>query len=148
MCSETQPVLCCHVSSAGPGQQCTDAGGHLRVIAKASYAYPVTQPPAKPHILHNQSLCGLGSFLLDNCWQHYFLPDTHTLHTRVHKHTQMHTCTHTHVYTNTQTSMYKHTNEQKGDPQEEMSHMRWHMELLSETRTPGVILSLSCQITV
>lgn len=55
-----------------------------------------------------QLLCALGSILLDNCWQHYFLPDTHTLHTRTHKHTQMHTCAHTRVHKHT--NKHVHTN--------------------------------------
>ena len=70
---------------------------------------------------------------------------THTHNTNTHK------CihAHTHVYTNTQTSMYIQTHQwADGRSPRKMSHMRWHLELLPETRTPGLILNLSCQITV
>lgn len=108
------------------------------MIAKASYTYPVTQPYAEV-TCSPQLLCGLGSIFLDNCWQHYFLPDTHT-HC-IHVHTKTHKCMHAHTHTCTQTSMYSTNtpNEQMGGSQESV-HMMRHLELLPETGTPGFIL--------
>lgn len=106
-CSETQPVLCCHVSSAGPGQLCTDAGGHQKVIAKASYTYPVTQPYAKSHVLHNYSV-DLAAF----SWTTVGNIISFQTHTHcIHVHTKTHKCIHARTHTCTQTSMYIQTHQ-------------------------------------
>ena len=105
VCSETQPVLCSHVGSAGPGQQCTDAGGHLRVIAKASCAYPVTQPP-RSHtfstINHSVDLAALSWTTVGNITS--FQTHTHCIHV----YTNTHKCIHAHMHTHTR--VHKHTN--------------------------------------
>ena len=102
-CSETHPVLCYHVSSAGPGQQCTDAGRYQRVITKTSHTYPVT----KPHANHTCSTMTLWT------WQHSLGQLLTTLLSSRHAHTayrytQTHTNAymHTHIYTNTRTSIH------------------------------------------
>lgn len=102
--SKPHPVLCCHGSSAGLGQQHSHASRCQKVIAKASHTHSVTQPHTVTHAL--QLLCGLSSLLLDDYWLHCFLPDTaytahpHALHTHAdtntHKHINKHTCVHTH----------------------------------------------------
>lgn len=93
--SKPHPVLCCHGSSAGLGQQHSHASRCQKVIAKASHTHSVTQPHTKSHMLYNYSV-DLAAFSWMTTGYIASFQILHTLHTHmhcIHTQTQIHTNT-------------------------------------------------------
>lgn len=104
--SKPHPVLCCHGSSVGLGQQHSRAGRCQKVIAKASHTHSVTQQPhTKSHVLYTYSV-DLATFSWMTTGYIASFQTLHTLHTHMHyTHTQTQIHMHAHIFMNTQNTL-------------------------------------------